>query len=83
MLSNPLSLIILISSAALILGAVFSKRVRKINTKQLAALKEHEESLSVKEKAGQIKAQNWGILFIEIFFWLLILGSGLLAATKV
>ena len=68
---------------ALIVGAVFSKRVRKISTKQLTALKEHEESLSVKEKASQIKTQNWGILFIEIFFWLLILGGGLLAATKV
>ena len=83
MLSNPLSLIILIVSVTLILGAVLSKRVRKINTKQLKALKKYEESLSIEEKASQTKAQNVGILAIEIFFWLLILGGGIFVATKV
>ena len=83
MLSNPLSLIILIVSVALMLGAILSKRVRKINTNQLKALKKHEESLSIDEKASRTKTQNVGILAIEIFFWLLILGGGFFAATKV
>ena len=81
--SNTLSVIILILCVALILGVIFSKRVRKINNHQLDSIKEYEERLSVEEKTKRIETQKWGILVIEILVWSMLFLGAFFAASKV
>lgn len=73
MLTNPISIIILVVSTCLILVALFSKKLKLKHRKQVEALKEYDDSLSDKERKEQTRLQYATIIFIEVALVLLVI----------
>lgn len=73
MLTNPISLIILLISACLILVALLSNQLKLKHRKQVEALKKHDDSLSAKERKERARLQCMVVYFIEVALVLLVI----------
>jgi len=82
MLDNPWSIILLIISGLLIVGAVCSKRLRRMHNKDVNILKGNLEKLSKKEQNIQKTTEDTVIFVLEILLWLLFILGVIFVGTK-
>ena len=82
MLSNPYSIVLLISSFLLIVFAVFNKKLRSAHNKEVKELKENFENLTKEEQLAHKKTENLAVLILEISIWSFFILGGIFLSTK-